>query len=262
MNRTLKILLSCLIGSGIGTFIALSVNSWFWWTGALAGGLIGYLSYDFKNVVKTIPRAWRATVNWKPNWQYWISVPLYFMLFNMLALNVWIILYALGGRIMYPDRFLYCVIVFEVIALCLSFFRLKLDVLEIYSNRDIAISIAFWSPLGISVGILCGIGLGFLYVLTVIIERSLGGILKIPAATVAVGRFFKKLFLLIHSEVRLLCAVDSMFGVIAGYLISHAYSLNLLAGVLVGMIAGALLGLAQYRILSVWILQLAPKNGD
>lgn len=79
---------------------------------------------------------------------------------------------------------------------------------------------------------------------------------------ILIGRFFKKFFLLVHSEIRLLCAVDSLFGVIAGYLISRAYSLPLLAGVLAGMAAGAIIGLIQYQVFSVWILKLRLKNGE
>ena len=266
MNKTLKVLLTCLISSGIGTFIALSVNSWFWWTGALAGGVIGYLSYEFKKVIQAIPKAWRSVSSWKPDREYWIGVPLFFLFLSSIAFSfsvfvgflmflgsydLQVLLWIFYGH----DVWHFAILGFLVIALVASFIVVGEHNL---TNREVALNAICFSPPCLALELLILI----VYILGVIGLGSWKNKHKIPIAIKTLGRFFRKLFLLIHSEIRLLCAVDSMFGVIAGYLISQAYSLNFLMSVLTGMIAGAVFGLLHYQILSVKILKLAPRNGE
>lgn len=59
--ETRKIAIACFIGGAICTAIALMVEPLFWWLGLLAGFAAGYISYEFKEVPKAIPRAWHAT---------------------------------------------------------------------------------------------------------------------------------------------------------------------------------------------------------
>ncbi|MEJ0001860.1 MAG: hypothetical protein WDN09_01595 [bacterium] len=64
------------------------------------------------------------------------------------------------------------------------------------------------------------------------------------------GVFSKKLFLLIHSELRLLCLTDSAIGAAVGYLYHSP---------IIGGIIGAVFGLANYWIVTIKILKLQPK---
>jgi len=54
-------------------------------------------------------------------------------------------------------------------------------------------------------------------------------------------------FKLVHSDLRLLCMTDAMFGALVGYFCGNA---------LVGGITGALLGVLNYRFISVKWLKL------
>lgn len=65
---------------------------------------------------------------------------------------------------------------------------------------------------------------------------------------VGICKFTATLFRLIHSELRLLCAVDAALGTAVGYFSGNA---------LIGATAGALLGVLNYEIITVRVMQIA-----
>ncbi|MEA2715263.1 MAG: hypothetical protein QOG91_291 [Candidatus Parcubacteria bacterium] len=73
---------------------------------------------------------------------------------------------------------------------------------------------------------------------------------KIPGVAVLLGKIVRRIFILIHSEIRLLCMTDSMIGALAGYYWGNA---------LVGGIIGAACGMLNYKLISVRWLKLAPR---
>ena len=72
-----------------------------------------------------------------------------------------------------------------------------------------------------------------------------------PATIRFIIKFTKNVFVMIHSDIRLLCAVSVAMGTGAGFFAGSA---------LIGGIVGALLGVASYEIVSKRILKLAPSN--
>ncbi|MBL7022081.1 hypothetical protein ISR92_02065 [Patescibacteria group bacterium] len=62
MSNSLKVLLATALGAGIGTITAMSIPSSIWWLGAIIGGLIGYLSYEFEVVVAAFKSGWKSIV--------------------------------------------------------------------------------------------------------------------------------------------------------------------------------------------------------
>lgn len=61
MERTHgKVFIASALGAFIGSLVALQLNAYLWWLGLIAGGLVGYLSYEFKAVLRAIPVAWHA----------------------------------------------------------------------------------------------------------------------------------------------------------------------------------------------------------
>jgi len=52
MERTGKMILSAVFGALIGLIIAFAMNRLYWWVGLAAGGLAGYLSYEWRMVVR------------------------------------------------------------------------------------------------------------------------------------------------------------------------------------------------------------------
>jgi len=63
--------------------------------------------------------------------------------------------------------------------------------------------------------------------------------------------FAKTIFVLIHSNERLLCMVDAAIGVA----IFHFTGNN----IFLGMLAGGVLGVVNYEIVSVRLLKLSPR---
>jgi hypothetical protein len=62
----------------------------------------------------------------------------------------------------------------------------------------------------------------------------------------------KNLFILIHSDMRLLCATDALIGATTGYLVGNAF---------VGGIIGAISGIINYQLVSVrWLKLCTDKN--
>ena len=51
-----RIFLACFFGAFIGTLIAEELG-YFWILGALSGGLVGYLTYNIREVISAIPKA-------------------------------------------------------------------------------------------------------------------------------------------------------------------------------------------------------------
>ena len=58
--ETKKIARACFIGGAFCVAVALMVAPSFWWLGLLAGFAGGYLGYEFQEVLRAIPRAWKA----------------------------------------------------------------------------------------------------------------------------------------------------------------------------------------------------------
>ncbi len=52
MKRTGKMILSAVFGALIGLIIAFAVDRLYWWVGMLAGGVVGYLSYEWRVVLR------------------------------------------------------------------------------------------------------------------------------------------------------------------------------------------------------------------
>ena len=66
-----------------------------------------------------------------------------------------------------------------------------------------------------------------------------------------IGRFIKTVFVLVHSNERLLCMVDAAIGVAVFHFTGN--------NIFLGMLAGGVLGVVNYEIISVRILKLTPR---
>ena len=69
----------------------------------------------------------------------------------------------------------------------------------------------------------------------------------IPGTAVVSGRFIKRVYILIHSEFRSLCAVDIALGGTVGYFAGS---------MIIGMIAGGICWIINYKIVTQKILRL------
>ena len=66
-----------------------------------------------------------------------------------------------------------------------------------------------------------------------------------------IGLFVKTVFILIHSEERLLCMIDAVIGAGIGYSFESA---------LIGALVGGIIGVLNFEILSKRILHLVPAK--
>lgn len=257
MNKSLKIFIACFLGAGIGTLTALQLNGYFWWVGLLVGGLIGYLSYEFKKVRRAIPKAWHAVKGWKPNKERWkvgwmmfwalvsflstILLAFSLLLFIDMETSVWTTFVAIFGFSFLVSLLMTIGIVSDM---GVERFEKELgDAREMFKNFNPIKVYFYYVPKYIVLG-LFHFFKGTIYVL-VRIPGFLWGIIT------TIALFIKTLFTMIHSEIRLLCGIDAAIGATIGYFAGS---------VIIGAVSGGLFGLLNYEILSKRILHLVPSR--
>lgn len=254
MERTLKIFLSCSFGAGIGTMVALGVNHYFWWLGLIVGGLIGYLSYEFKKVIEAMAEGYKRVAGWKPNKEYWKTLGLVVIF----AIQVMLILYpltflvfvfskyntareALGNFLWGSSAMLVIGSLFisGMLGSCLDrgrvagYYEKNRKELKVWFKKSNFFTVYFhWLPRGI-------------ILITILLVKI------IPKIILFLARFVKTVFLLIHSDIRLLCGMDAAIGAGIGYFTGS---------VIIGTFAGGILGAIQYEIVSKRILHLNAKT--
>ena len=71
-GKTSTLIAAIAIGFLVGVAVAMKFGGWLAWVlGPLAGGIVGYLSYEFKVVLGAIPKAWAKVAQWKiPNEEF------------------------------------------------------------------------------------------------------------------------------------------------------------------------------------------------
>ncbi len=267
-----KVFCACAIGAGIGAFVALQLSVFFCWVGFLLGGLIGYLSYEWKAVIQAIPRALRATINYRLPKEFWkISWGLLFCFFAVLVLVANMLSWLVVGA---GSVKLYCVLfgplgdfwiailsiatvlpfaIFGVGSLLIGLEdRLTVQKLTKWLYRVSVPTVLFWHLPRITASY---IWFGIRKSPKVLLVSCLLPLFLIYLALV----FLKNLLLLIHSQLRLLCGVDAMIGAMIG----RFYGVGM-EGVLLGMLAGGFFGLFNYVVVTELCLKklgLIPNQG-
>jgi len=232
MNREgWKVFSASALGAGLGSLVALEVASWLWWLGLVVGGLVGYLSYEFKAVLAAILKAYRAARGWRPNFYFWKCAVWWILV--AVSFFAWLVLTMLidVARGISPG-------VGAVVALGVSglFFGLAFPTIEAArSETTFAVAarrVTYWifPPLVI-----------FWH-----LPRGLWWIIRrIPRASLVfvrfVPRFAWQVFIRIHSEMRILCGTDAMLGAGVGYFAGSA---------LLGALFGGLFGVVNYAFVT------------
>jgi hypothetical protein len=253
MKTERRIVFACFTGAALGALVALQLH-YFWWVGILVGGVTGYLSYNFGEVITAVVTAWNNLVgggSWKTSMLHAAQV--------------------LGA--------LACILVGAASVLILSIGALMLCMdtpipsstwtkHSTAGSDSMPIPPAFW--IYAAAGALAMAGVLCVWILRSPNRRQawmtlLGCLAATPLALpITLGvlfassllprgvRFLLKLarrtFILIHSEVRLLCMTDALAGALVGYLCGNA---------LLGGAVGAGLGWLNYRFICVKWLKLA-----
>lgn len=281
-NTALKIGLACALGALIGTMISLKINNYFWWVGTLAGLLTGYVSYEFPRLIKSVPEAWqktRASVNTdfkdvkvtffkipakEERKEFWlIGSALLIAIININA-GVFYLEYfdelVKGVRPLLQSlliiSFLFfwmlvavsaCAAFIGGIVLFFGFFLVIEDKLQdekfILTIDDERISIKTLTKI-VKYGSFIVLTPLCLYFALKYIKKGIYYCVRF------IGKFFKNLFLLVHSEARLICGVDAGLGSLIGYYYESP---------IIGALCGAVFGIVNYYVVSIKILKLEPK---
>lgn len=268
-NIALKIGLSCVIGGALGALIGLKVIHSLWWIGPIIGMLAGYLSYEFKTVIKAIPQAWETARSHKidPYRLKWIGFILkgflllilpyviitIMIISEVVPLNTYDVspIIALG----FDFVIIFCAVaggVGSLVTIVMFGFVIAGDKAQV--EKDWNDDDPYFKRL-IKYGNIITLPFVILYF---VIIRPIKWLYKIRAEIVpsiksfvfAVRGFFKAFFLLIHSQARLICGVDSLLGALIGYYFESP---------MIGGLAGMVLGIVNYYVVSIRILKLEPK---
>jgi hypothetical protein len=243
MNRTLKVFIACALGAGIGTMIALQIGGYLWWIGMLAGALVGYLTIEFKAVLIAAVTAWKKVSayafepdeeKYKENIKQslWLALLLWnFLAIMYLQLGLMFPLLKLYFPLAYSHQLISCA---SILPLLVSNCWLAGKLAASDEAKEKKYTILFCNPI-----FLLTLGpVAFLYLIAKFLK-------------VIVFPFCKTLFLLIHSEIRLLCFFDAGIGAGIGYFYHYA---------LIGALSGGILGAINYEIVSKRLLKLVPTK--
>lgn len=230
-----KVFVACALGAGTGSLVALEVSHWFWWIGLIAGGLIGYLAYEFREVLLAISATWKAIVHPSPQ----------------LRLFEWKVI-------------LWLSLSFSAI---LPIFLILWSIVDI-ENTGLATFISMTLTLGFILGFAPIPDITMWYINGKTVEDQIiqlrkvnymvfpprvifwhlprGIVWLVRATSKILARFCWQVFIRIHSEMRLLCMADAALGAAVGYWAGSA---------VIGAISGGVFGLVNYAVVTKRILE-------
>jgi hypothetical protein len=243
MNQTGKVFVACFLGALIGAFVALQVNHNSWWVGLIVGFATGYLSFEFKKVVSAAPQAWQAasTWRWQPNREWWRWYPM-----------------ACLAAASYLSIVTFPIFILAVIArntlMIIGTLVTTLAMSALFAGELIEWDSPAYTQMKITRELRFNfINIYFWIVPKYLLKGAWWMIAGIPTVARVVWNFFRYFFRLIHSDIRLLCGTDAAIGACIGYF-SHS--------ALIGAIAGGMLGVLNFEIISIRVLKLVPATNS
>ncbi|MFA6042872.1 MAG: hypothetical protein WCV85_05915 [Patescibacteria group bacterium] len=241
MKRSFHIGIACACGAGIGTLIALSIGGLWWWVGALIGALCGYIIIDFRGIPKKIKTAWLSTFTW---WGDKANIRVFAHFSACLSIMLlWLGILALSFTIAAsnPGTFLSGLMGVGFIV-SIGMVLITLAIMD-GSAPNVKNGTDSWYEAALAINPLAV----FLYWIpkgAFIFFAQL-----LPSFAKKFSAFLKVAFRLIHSDVRVLCAVDAALGTCLGYFLGHVFY---------GVGFGFVFGLLSYEIVSKRIQKRIP----
>lgn len=278
--ETRKIAIACFIGGALCCAIALMFAPIYWWFGLIAGMAGGYISYEFREVRKAIPIALAAARRGSASaWdnaiastKAWFSRPHPFFYFGaLLALPLTICF-----RHYEPEPLLLIIAYGEMAGILgVLFFCFALMGAEMERCYWVPTMRGVWEILEMQRKGYNEVHLTYIAAARWAVKEVLA-ITKFLAwttwkcLTIGVwtmpcffGRFVRHLFILIHSEKRVLCTIDGTLGGAMSYIwlaSAHMSSAEQAVLVIFGGLLGAAFGVANWELVSKRILRV-PVNG-
>lgn len=256
-NRVVKVFFGTAVGAGIGALLALQW-AMFWWAGALVGGVIGYLAYDLPEFARAVRTTWKKMWAWRIPQGYWravgwtsagllsLVVTVCLGVMALLALcgssrpsvELWA---AMGGVCLAG---VFCSVLMVALALFANASPVLrseavLDTFRFYLHQWNPVKVYLYWPVW-----------GMVWCLKRL-PRVLAAAPRVIAnMAIWTAQFVVAVFRLIHSDLRLLCGVDAMLGAAIGFFAGSA---------LVGAVAGGIIGVLNFEILSKRVLGLVKR---
>jgi hypothetical protein len=246
------------LGSFIGSEVALRISGRFFWAGLIVGGIFGYLSVDFREVVAAVRSAFKTVFGFKLTE---VQKACWFMVFMML-LNaaVFVLIGLVSNRWIFTteavqNRFFTSLIMYSVFSIFAGIFMGMFKTIELRDEGrlpevDRAIDVS-----------ICRIAVRYLNPVKAVYYWPLMGLIyfgkgilwaipRFPKGVYRIGLFGKTVFATIHNDKRLV----RLYYCVIGSAIGYAYSWPL-AGFLIGGLVGAV---------CTWIIPmlLTPKSQE
>ena len=297
--ETRKIAVACFIGGALCCAVALMFAPVYWWFGLIAGMAGGYVSYEFREVRKAIPIALRAAGRGSASaWdgliasvKAWLSRPHpFFYPSTIVALPLWVrfigptwVSEVLSGKM--PIAMTILFVGYGYAFLVIMLFGL-ISILAMIGAR--VSERCYWVPTMVASGSnqqkwsarmrekgyrevpatyahvlrwsVKGFGLTLKFFTWTLCKYLAIGMW---ATLCFLGRFAWHLFKLIHSEKRVLCAIDGTLGGAASYIWFASSAMSFpeqTVFVIFGGLLGAAFGVANWEIVSKRILHM-PASG-
>lgn len=270
INKTLNIAIACFVGAFIGALLAIQFHH-YWLFGVLIGGVVGYMTYNFREIPTTAKSVWAMLPERQDMKQFIADCELKKKMKSVLkclffGLTVIILLVTiLVGLLSVTLGYLNAVMVYEELSTGSPFFlnhTKDTSVLEIIIGNISAVGVTLIAMcsyftddekdktlLCIIILLIIGIPILTPFLLPVVAFVGSGfGIYWIGKVGIKVGW---ATFKIVHSDIRLLCMVDAMIGATAGYCLGNA---------LIGGIIGAISGVINYELVSKRWLKLLPSQ--
>lgn len=261
MDRTTRVFLACAFGAFVGALMALSADRNFWWIGLIVGFVVGYISYEWREILRVIPDAWRvarselqAVKGWRPDKQWWDAYARLNFEIVLFSINFGLPFY--GMLRLFPLEGLNSTITFTIVfgfPLAMYLFLGNVYAFTEEENdpkRKLVMEMKkltwqqIWkdlNPFNVYFRILPP-------ALLHIFRKAWR--MTIPVAAM-VARFGWHFFREIHSDIRLLCGLDAALGAAVGYFFNNP---------VIGALAGGIIGVINYELVSKrWLAIVPPK---
>ncbi len=268
INKTLNIAIACFVGAFIGALLAIQFHH-YWLFGVLIGGIVGYVTYNFREIPTTAKMVWAkmperqnmkkfiADCELKEKMKEAISTILLGFVFITFFISV------IAGVITAIFSYINTVAIYVELYQGSSFHINQINLSRgeiIFGSTATIILLCFIIRIQLDdkkdittkyllIAIFIGIPILTPFLLPVVAFVASGfGIYWLGKVGIKVGW---ATFKIVHSDIRLLCMVDAMIGATAGYWFGNT---------LIGGIIGAISGVINYELVSKRWLKLIPSQ--
>jgi hypothetical protein len=281
----LSVAFVCAFGAFIGTLAALEISarfeygSYLWSIGALFGGIVAYVTIDFRHFCAGVADSYRRTMAWKPDRLYWraffaqwvgmsavtttccISIPvLYYVMrqFEPVTATVADLLTAMYYFLVWVAPAFSFTLGILIAKKSVShrprrYYPVQLSYEDFLRQQieDGWFAALNFNPIAAIFWMIYGIVLALIHSPSFISDAATSCAATVVQAMAQLKKFVVGLFIYVHSTRRTICFVDATIGAAIGYSLGSA---------IYGAIAGAFLGVINYELVSVRWLKIVPAS--